>query len=68
MGGASTRCWDEDAVVAAQSALGFKGCRPDNEVWVAVKGLSGTEVVRKALAALHNNPDKEVGAQDTIKD
>jgi hypothetical protein len=49
-------------------ALRFKGCRPDNKARVAVKGLSGAEVVRKALATLCKNPDKEVGAQGTIND
>jgi hypothetical protein len=60
--------WDDDVVVAAQLALRFEGCTPNNEAWAAVKGLSGAEVVRKALAALRNNTNEEVGVQGTIKD
>ncbi len=61
MGRAGARCWDNNVAVAAQLALGFEGCTPDDEAWAAVKGLAGAEVVRKALAALRNNTDKEVG-------
>jgi hypothetical protein len=68
LGRAGARCWDNDIAVAAQSALGFEGCTPDNEAWAAVKGLLGAKVVRKALAALHNDTNKEVGVQGTIKD
>jgi hypothetical protein len=49
-------------------ALGFKGCTLDNKAWAAVKGLLGAKVVRKELAALRNDTDKEVGVQGTIKD
>ncbi len=68
LGRAGARCWDDDAAVAAQMAIRFEGCRPNNKAWVAVKGLSGAKVVRKALATLRNDPDEGVGAQGTVKD
>jgi hypothetical protein len=58
LGGAGARCWDDDVAVAAQLALGFKGCTPDNKAWATVKGLLGAEVIRKALAASATTPTK----------
>jgi hypothetical protein len=65
---AGARCWDNNVMVAARLALGFKGCTPNDEAWAAVKGLSGAKVVKKALAALRNNTNEEVGGQGTVKD
>jgi hypothetical protein len=67
-GGALARCWDNDVAVAAQLALGFEGCTPNDEAWATVKGLLGAKVVRKALAALCKDTNKEVGVQGTVKD
>jgi hypothetical protein len=67
-GKAGVRCWDNNVAVVAQLALGFKGCMPNDKTWAAVKGLLGAEVVRKALAALCNDTNKEVGVQGTVKD
>jgi hypothetical protein len=64
-GGAGT-CPDNNVMAAAQLALVFEGCMPDNAARAAFEGFPGAEVVRRAPAALRNNTndEEEPGAQD----
>jgi hypothetical protein len=57
-GGTGT-CPDNDVVAAAQCALGFEGCMPNNATRATFEGFPGAEVMRRALAALCNNADNE---------
>ncbi len=50
---------DDNVMAAAQMALGFEGCMPDNEGRAAFKGLLGAKVVRRVLAALRDDTNNE---------
>jgi hypothetical protein len=52
-------CLDDNITAAAQFALGVKGRMPNDEARAALESLPGAKVVRRALAALHDDTDKE---------
>jgi hypothetical protein len=52
-------CPDDNIKAAAQFALGVKGRMPNDEARAALKSLPGAEVVRRVLAALHDDTNKE---------
>jgi hypothetical protein len=64
-GSAGTRP-DDNIAAAAQLALVFKGCMPNNAVRAAFEGFVGAKVVRRALVALPNdtNDEDEPGHND----
>ncbi len=52
-------CPDDNITAAARFALGVKGRMPDDEARAALESLPGTEVVRRALAALRKDTNEE---------
>jgi hypothetical protein len=66
-GGAGTHP-DNNVMAAAQLALGFKGRMPNDVARAAFEGFPGAEVVRRALAALHNDTDDEDELGDDNKE
>ncbi len=50
---------DNGVAAAAIFALGVKGRMPDKEARAALKSLPGAQVMRRALAALRDNTNKE---------
>jgi hypothetical protein len=50
---------DNNVAAAAQLALGVKGLMPEEKARAALKSLLGTKFLRRALAALRNNTNKE---------
>jgi hypothetical protein len=50
---------DDGAAAAARFVPGAKGRMPNDEARTALESLTGAEVVRRALAALRNDTDKE---------
>ncbi len=55
---------DDGVAAAARVALGVKGRMPNNEARAALKSLPGAEVMRRVLAALHDDTDKEEEQDD----
>ncbi len=52
-------CPDNDIMAAAQFALGVKGRMLDDKARAVLESLPGAKVVRRALAALQDNTNKE---------
>ncbi len=52
-------CPDDDIMAAAQFALGVKGPMPNDKARTVLESLPGAKVVKRALAALHNNTNEE---------
>ncbi len=52
-------CPDDNIMAAAQFFLKVKGRMPNNEARAALGSVPGTEVVRRALGALHDDTNKE---------
>jgi hypothetical protein len=52
-------CLDNNIMAAAQFVLGVKGRMPNDEARATLKSLPGAEVVKRVLAALRNNTNKE---------
>ncbi len=50
---------DDGIVAAAKFAPGAKGRMPDDEARAALESLTGTKVVKRALAALRDDTNEE---------
>ena len=55
---------DDGVAAAARVALGVEGRMPNNEARAALESLPGAKVMRRVLAALHDNTNKEEEQDD----
>jgi hypothetical protein len=60
--GDNKRDLDKDIAAAARLALGVEGLRPSNEARAEVARLPDTIIVRRVLAALHNDTNNEASS------
>ncbi len=59
---------DDGVAAAARVALGVEGRMPNNEARAALESLPGAKVMRRVLAALHDNTNKEEEQDDDNKE
>jgi hypothetical protein len=59
---------DDGIAAAARFVPGAKGRMPNDEARTALESLMGAEIVRRALAALRDNTDKEEDQDDDDKE
>jgi hypothetical protein len=58
---------DKGIAAAARFALGVKGRMPDNKARATLESLLGTQVVRRALAALRDDTNKRRSKTTTTR-